>query len=150
MLRQVTMDKGHFLDYSQEPSQHEVRAALGKAYTLWERLDSFIETNYRVSGSWSSWGPAESGWGFRYHRKGKALVALYPRKKMFVAQVVLGRAQAERAKDLDLGDEIRRMLMETPQLRDGKWLLIPVQNEADVAYVERLLLAKMSPVRDKT
>jgi hypothetical protein len=137
------MDQGYFTDYRQPPSQEDVRLALGPAYSLWERLTLFIEDNYQITGSWSSWGPAKSGWGLRYRKKGKALTALYPQKERFIAQVVLGKAQAERALDIKLGEQVRSLLNEAPQLRDGRWLWIPVASQADVEDVEQLLLVKM-------
>ena len=140
------MDKGYFADYSHQPSQEEVRLALGTIYSLWERLTRFIDTYYQIAGEWSSWGPAKSGWGLRYRRKGRALIALYPQKERIMAQVVLGKTQAERAQSLKLGEKVSKILRESPQLRDGRWLSIPVLDEADVEDVEQLLLVKMRPI----
>jgi hypothetical protein len=86
------------------------------------------------------------GWGLRFRRKGKALVALYPQKDLIIAQVVLGKVQAERALSLKLGERVGKMLREAPQLRDGRWLSIPVLGEADAEDVEQLLLVKMRPI----
>jgi hypothetical protein len=55
---------------------------------------------------------------------------------------VLGKAQSEQALALDLGDEVGKMLRERPQLRDGKWLYIPVLTTADVEDVEQLIELK--------
>jgi hypothetical protein len=110
-------------------------------------LTRFIGTHYQVAGELSFWGPAKSGWNLRYRKGGRALVALYPQKERIVAQVVLGRAQAERALSLELGEQVSQMLREAPQLRDGRWLSIPVLGEADAADVEQLLLVKMRPTR---
>lgn len=141
------MTMGYFTNHSHQPSPEEIRSALGSRYPLWERLIQFIETNYQVEGAWSIWGPAESGWGLRYRRKGRALVALYPGQERITAQVVLGKAQAERALSLKLGETVSKMLREAPQLHDGRWLSIPVLNEGDAEDVEQLLLVKMRPVR---
>jgi len=118
---------------------------LGARYPLWERLIEFIETQYQISGRWSSWGPAEFGWGLRYRIKGKALVALYPHRDRILAQVVLGKAQVARALELKLGERSAELLREAPQLRDGRWLSIPVLGERDAEDVERLLLVKARP-----
>lgn len=141
------MSIGYFINRNHQPSLEEIRLALGSVYPLWERLTRFIETNYQVEGEWSFWGPAKSGWNLRYRRKGKALVALYPQKERIIAQVVLGKAQAERALSLKLGEKASKMLREAPQLHDGRWLSIPVLNEADAEDVEQLLLVKMRPIR---
>jgi hypothetical protein len=74
-------------------------------------------------------------------------VALYPQKGRIVAQVVLGKAQAEQALGLKLGEKGSTLLREAPHLRDGRWLSIPVLNDADAEDVEQLLVVKMRPVR---
>jgi hypothetical protein len=129
----------HFTDRKHPPSAGEIRLVLGGKYELWERVIHTVEADDRVSGEWTTWG---GGWNVRYRRGGKSLVALYPQQGGFVAQVVLGRAQAEQALALDLGDEVGKMLREQPQLRDGKWLYIPVLTTADVEDVERLIELK--------
>ena len=141
------MSMGYFTDRSHRPSPEEIRLALGSLYPLWERLTRFIGTHYQIAGEFSFWGPAKSGWNLRYRRKGRALVALYPQKERIIAQVVLGKSQAERALSLKLGEKVSKMLREAPQLHDGRWLSIPVLNEADAEDVEQLLLVKMRPVR---
>jgi len=48
---------------------------------------------------------------------------------------------------LKLGERVSKMLREAPQLHDGRWLSIPILNEADAEDVEQLLLVKMRPIR---
>ena len=141
------MSKGLFLDRSHKPSSEEVRLALGSLYPLWDGLTGFIETYYQTTGEFSFWGPAKSGWNLRYRKKGKALVALYPHMDRIIARIVLGKSQAEQAQSLTLGEKVSKMLREAPQLRDGRWLFIPILTEADAMDVERLLLVKMRPIR---
>jgi hypothetical protein len=143
------MTTGYFTDRSHPPSLEEIRLALGSRYPLWERLTRFIDTNYQIAGEFSFWGPAKSGWNLRYRRGGRALVALYPQKERIIAQVVLGKAQAERALGLKLGEQVSAMLREAPQLHDGRWLSIPVLRDADAEDVEKLLLVKIRPI-DRT
>jgi hypothetical protein len=108
-------------------------------------LTNFIEKSYGIKGAWSMWGPAESGWNLRYRRKGISLAALYPHRERILVQIALGKVQAERARQLELEEKVSRMLREAPQLRDGRWLFIPVTSESDAKDVEKLLLAKMRP-----
>ena len=143
------MTVGHFSKRGQQPSREEIRSALGSAYPLWESLTSFVETRYQIQGKWSTWGPENFGWGLRYRCRGKALVALYPQKDLIIAQVVLGKAQAERALGLTLGEKASQVLRDASQFRDGRWLSIPVLDEADAEDVERLLLVKMRPAGRK-
>ena len=143
MKKVAMITESCFTDPKHQPTPEEIRLALGSCFPLWERLTIFIEKTYRVEGSWSTWGPAKIGWGLRYRRKSRSLTALHPQQERILVQIVLGRAQAERALQLELGEKISRMLQEAPQLRDGRWLFIPVTSEPDAEDVEKLLLAKM-------
>ena len=143
------MTEGCFTDPKHRPTAEEIRSALGSCFPLWERLTNFIETSYKIEGPWSTWGPAKSGWNLRYRRKGKSLTALHPQQERILVQIVLGKAQAERALQLQLGEKISRILQEAPQLRDGRWLFIPVTSESEAQDVEKLLLAKMRPPQSK-
>jgi hypothetical protein len=129
----------HFTDRKHQPSAGKVRLVLGDGYPLWERVVCLIEADDRVAGEWTTWG---GGWNIRYRRGGRSLVALYPQQGGFVAQVVLGKAQAQQALALDLGENVGTMLRERPQLRDGKWLYIPVRTVADLEDTEKLIELK--------
>ncbi len=142
------MARGVFFDRNRQPSPEELQRALGKCYWLWEELTRFIATNYGIEGEWTPYGPAGFGCGLRYRRKGRSLVALYPQREQIMAQVVLGKALAERALSLDLGKKVGRILREAPQERDGRWLSIPVHCAADAEAVEQLMLLKMRPIKE--
>ena len=139
------MTESCFAKSKHQPTPDAIRSALGSCFPLWERLNTFIKKSYRIEGTWSKWGPAKSSWNLRYRRKGKSLTALHPQQERILAQIVLGKAQAKRALQLELEDKISRLLQEAPQLRDGRWLFIPVTSESDAKDVEKLLLAKMRP-----
>ncbi|UCG45260.1 MAG: DUF3788 domain-containing protein [Candidatus Bathyarchaeota archaeon] len=141
------MTESCFNDPKHQPTPEEIRLALGPVFPLWERLTHFIETSYSIEGQWSTWGPSKAGWNLRYRRKGKSLTALHPQRERILVQVVLGKAQAERALQLELGEKVSRMLREAPQLRDGRWLFIPVTSSSDAEDVEKLMLMKMRPPR---
>ena len=141
------MTKGIFFDRNHQPSSEEIQHALGVCYPLWKKLTQFIVTNYQIEGEWSSYGPAGFGCGFRYKRKSKALIALYPQKDQIMAQVVLGKTQVEQALNLELGNKVRDIIMNTSQGHDGRWLSIPVHSISDAKVIEQLMLVKMKPIQ---
>ena len=59
--------------------------------------------------------------------------------------MVLGKAQAERVLKLGFCEKVSKILGESPQLRDGRWLSIPAITERDAEEIEKLLLAKIHP-----
>jgi hypothetical protein len=139
------MSVGCLLDKSQAPSPEEIQTVLGPVFPFWERLTQFIAATYAIPPD-LSFGGKNYGWNLWYRKGGKSLVSLFPQQNGFVAQVVLGKEQVEKALILPLGDKVGTLVRETPQLHDGKWLWIPVTCPADAADVERLLLIKRRPV----
>jgi hypothetical protein len=146
------MSTGYFTDKNHPPTPEELQAALGEAYPLWERLASFIHVTY----DWSeamTYGGKNYGWNLWVRlqnnrgKSGKPLVSLFPAEGRIIAQVVLGKEQVERALQLPLGEKTSRMVRETPQLHDGKWLFLPVQDERDALDIEQLMLLKRRPVK---
>ncbi len=139
------MTTGCFTDKNHLPTPEELQTALGPAYPLWERLVSFIHETY----DWAepmSYGKG-SGWYYWVRKAGKPIVSLFPAERRIGALVVLGKAQVEKALLLPLGEKTARMVRETPQFHDGKWLGLPVESEQDAADVEQLMLLKRKPVK---
>src|SRR3972149_4119560 len=130
-----------FVDKSYPPEMDELEKTLGAACHLWVNLVEFIGTSYSMVGD-MTYGGKNYGWNLWYRKSGKSLVSLYPQQNTFIAQVVLGRDQVEKALALSLGENVSRVLHETPSLHDGRWLFIKVTTETDVADLEKLLLLK--------
>ena len=138
------MPIGAFSDKDRRPSSRQVSLMLGTKKPLWDRLLKFIASRYQIPPD-LSFGGKNYGWNLWYRKSGKTLISLYPQQHHFVAQVVLGTAQAEEALRLKLGKKTRQAIEATPQLHDGKWLFLKVRNEKDVKDVEALLQIKKRP-----
>lgn len=143
------MAVGYFLEKTVEPSREEIDAALRASASHWHALLDFIETSFAIAPVFS-FGGKNYGWNLWYKKGGKALTSLYPQKDHFIAQVVLGKEQVEKALALELGEKVGRLLRETPQFHDGRWLFIPVSDEVDLKDVEMLLLLKRKPIKKST
>lgn len=133
-----------FTDKTHPPSVDEMQAALGTKRPLWDRLTQFIEQHYRAQGALKFYGK-NYGWMLAFRHAGKALLALYPGDNRLVVQIILETSLTERALELPLGETARQTLEQTPPLREGRWLFIPVDTERDVEDIERLLLVKACP-----
>jgi hypothetical protein len=142
------MSIGIFTEKERAPAPEQIRKALGDTYPLWERLVRFIESTYDLPGV-LSFGGKKYGWNLWYRKSGKSLASLYPAQDGFTVQIVLGREQVEKVAGLALGEHVRTIFENTPQLHDGRWLFIPVQGERDVQDIEQVLLAKRRPARKK-
>ena len=135
------MSIGYFLDKNHLPTEAEVTAALGSKKAVWDRLVSFMQEQYELQAE-LTYGGKNYGWNLWYRKAGKSLVSFYPHQEGLTAQVVLGGEQVAKAMELELGENVGRLLRDTPQLHDGKWLFIPVRNEQDAVDVERLVKLK--------
>jgi hypothetical protein len=140
------MAVGYFLDKMTVPTEEDIAEALGSNYGLWQKMVNYMADTYQMEVP-LSYGGKNYGWNLWYRKSGKALVSLYPQMGYFVAQVVLGKIQVEQAMGLELNEKVSRLLQETPQFHDGKWLFIPVDSAQDVQDVQQLLLLKCKPVK---
>jgi len=143
-----TLSIGIFSDKDHRPTRHEVFHSIGSKLKLWERLTQFIRDNYQIPGE-LSFGGKKYGWNLWYRKSSKTLVSLYPQREHFVAQIVLGKDQAEHALNSKLGKKVRKVIEDAPQLHDGRWLFIKVQSGRDVKDIEQLLRIKKQPLRQK-
>ena len=136
----------YFADKSHPPEAEEINKVLGTAQPLWMQIVEYIASNYTMTGD-MTYGGKNYGWNLWYRKSGKSLASLYPQENAFIAQVVLGREHVEKALTLPLGDNVRRVVHETPSLHDGRWLFIKIMTETDVTDVEQLMLLKRRPVK---
>ena len=143
------MTVGSLLDKTQQPTPQDIQKTLGAAWPLWEDLTRFLAEAYPEIPPDLSYGGKKYGWNLWYRKSGKSLLSLYPQEGYCVAQIVLGNVQVEQALQLELGEAVGRLLRETPQFHDGRWLFIPVRTERDAEDVKQLLQVKRRPKRAK-
>jgi Protein of unknown function (DUF3788) len=133
-----------FMDTMRAPTAKEIADALGPAAGFWKRLTRYVEQSYDIEPVFGA--PSKNyGWDVKYRKGGRTLVSLTPDRGEFTALVVLGAAESDAARDLELGDHVRRVFDEAKPLHDGRWLFIKVESDRDVDDVEALLAVKRRP-----
>jgi hypothetical protein len=137
-----------FNDKQQQPTMKEIFTALGSRRPLWEKLAEFISENYGLQGEFKC-GPKNYGWVIWFRKSGKTIVTLYPGKEYFTVQIVLGDAQAQDALRAPLGKRMKKVVAETRQFHDGRWLFLKVASQRELDDVSKLLLIKAPPPRRK-
>ncbi len=142
------MSTGIFCEKDHQPTTREIFHALGSKRPLWETLTQFISDNYEIPGL-LNFGGNKYGWNLWYRKSSKTLVTLFPNDEYFVAQIVLGKDQAEQASQLKFGKNVQKVIQGTPQLHDGQWLFIKVKSKKDVKDIEQLLFIKKKPRQQK-
>jgi len=130
-----------------EPTEKDVVRHLGaKAAVLWSSLREYLSVHYEHIPE-LDFGGRNYGWSIRYRKSGKTLVTLYPERNAFTALVVLGKKEVGKTEGFQdkLSIRVRKMLQETDQLHDGRWLWIRPSSKADVESIKLLLSAKRQP-----
>lgn len=138
------MDKSIFDDRTHRPSVKEVLAAVGRRRKDWEGLNQYMWDNYRGRGE-LIFGGKNYGWAFQFRRSGKPLLALFPGKDTFIAQVVVGRSLLEKAQTLKLGKHVKQLLAGARRYYEGVWLYIDVTSARDILDVQTLVALKARP-----
>jgi hypothetical protein len=137
------MSYGCFTDRNNMPSEDEVSGALSSSRATWDRMVIFLENNFKTKKGYKFYGK-NYGWALQFSLSGKALISLYPGKGGFVAQVILKKDQYERAIQSDICEGIKKLIGQTQEIHEGKWLFINIGDEKDLDDIEKLVLIRAS------
>jgi hypothetical protein len=140
------MAPGAFLDREQPPDRAALEAVLGERIGSWDGIAGWLEATYGTEPEPLFYG-RDSGWVVRYRRSGKSLVTLLPGRGSVRAVVVIGPSVAAAVGGLDLQPATRAAFERAHAYPDGRWLELPIETEADVADVRRLVELKSPPPR---
>lgn len=126
------------------PTDEEILKTIGET-TYWLELRQYLEASYDFTPELVNYG--KHGWTIRYRKSGKTLCDLTPERGAFTVGVVLGKKEAEKALSImdQLNATVRKLLVETEQLHDGRWLSIRVRKQGDVNSIKELLKTKRKP-----
>ncbi len=131
------------------PTEKELGAALGRSRAAWRRLRGYLLENYGLDGEWAYYG-RKAGWVLRYRKGGKALTTLSPYRGYFTVQIVLGRADYEKAQEVKLSRSTRQAIERAHPYHDGRWLYPKVKTVKELDDVTTLLLVKRKPSEKKS
>jgi hypothetical protein len=131
-------------DKTHKPTEEEITSFIGeRAKEAWLEIRQFLEDHYDLVPETIFYG-AKYGWTIRYRKSGKTLCSLFPEKDGFTVLIVLGKKESEKALSMrdELSAGIRKLLGDTEQLRDGRWLWIRLLTKSDANDVKKLLQIK--------
>jgi hypothetical protein len=134
-------------DGTHKPTEKEMVAFIGeRARKAWLEIRRFIEDSYDLMPETVFYG-AKYGWTVRFRKSGKTLCSLFPEKGGFTVLLVLGKKESDKA--LEMKDELslktHKLIKETEQLHDGRWLWIRLLNTKDADDLKKLLQMKRKP-----
>jgi hypothetical protein len=134
-----TMSVGIFTERKHQPTDAEIRQAIGPKLSLWQTLLRFIRDQYPVQEDFKFLYGKNYGWARRFRIKGQLLTSLYPTNGGFTAQVNLSSEAVEKAQGMKLGKNVQQAIERAHAYPEGRWLFIPVESEKDLRDIQRLL-----------
>lgn len=148
----IEQDFHRLSDKAHKPTEEEILSFIGdSAKGAWVQIRRFIADRYGLVSDTVFYG-AKYGWTIRYRKSGKTLCSLFPEKGAFTVLIVLGGKESEIAASLreELGPKVQKLIGDTKQLHDGRWLWIRLLTTSDVDDVIKLLQVKRKPRNAKT
>ncbi len=143
----MAIDYQRMTDGAHAPTEKEITEFIGEpAKGVWIELRRFLAENYDITPE-MIFGGANHGWDVRYRKSGKTLVTLTPEKGAVRVLIVLGREESEKALSMreELSSKMYKLIKDTKQLHDGRWLWIRLLSAKDTEDVKKLLPIKRKP-----
>lgn len=119
---------------------------------LLEELADWMKETYQVEPSIEfSKCSLDKGWNIKYKKGSKSLCVLYVRSGSFAAMVTLGAKQLLELEPLlpTFSAAFRKMYQNTSLFNGGKWLTVDVKKPKQLEEVQRLILMKAKPVKNR-
>jgi hypothetical protein len=131
-----------FTDKSKPPSPAELRAALGKAHTVWEAF--LAAAAEQVSPLKHEWGftSASTGWGLRLKCKDRVIVYVTPGEGSFRVSFALGEKAVAAAHASKLPAALLKVIDAAPRYAEGRGVRIETRQLRQVAGLAKLARIK--------
>ena len=140
----MRQDFRRMTDKARKPTEEEMVSFIGeRAKEAWLEIRQFLEDSYDLVPETIFYGK-KYGWTVRYRKGGKTLCSLFPEKGGFTVLIVLGKKESEKALSIrdELSSKIHKLLGDTEQLHDGRWLWIRLLTTNDTEDVKKLTSKK--------
>ena len=137
--------KNAFIGHVEQPTQDEVRRALGDAADVWQKLVDWLAEKHNVRELEWKYSGAKYGWSLRPKLKKRTIVHLSPCEGCFRVAFVLGdRAVAAARARRDLGRAAIQALTEATKYPEGTGVRFVVDKASDLAGIRKLAEIKLA------
>lgn len=132
------------VDGDHQPTDDEVRAALGPAYAGWTRLIELVTQSVpAISELWHfTKTGAGTGWGLRLLSKKRIIVYMTPREGWFLVSFALGERAVAAAREARLAPAVLKAIDEAPRYAEGRGVRIEVRSSDPVPALAALAVIK--------
>ena len=136
------MSLSFFADKTKPPSEGDVAAALGRANTLWMKIQRDVAD--RLPDVTTVWGytSKSTGWGLRVKHGDRVIVYLTPCHRHFLASFALGQKAVDAARQQHLSQALLTAIDDAPKYAEGRGVRFAVRVAADAKSVVELAMIK--------
>ena len=133
-----------FIGKIEPPADEELKAALGPAAALWDRLLAELAREHGMEAEgWNSYSP-KAGWSLPLRLGTRRIVYLSPCRKGFRASFALSDKAVAAAKKSALPRPVIQLIGEARRYAEGTAVRIEVQSAKDLDVVKKLAAIKMA------
>ena len=131
-----------FGDKGRAPSDDDIRAALGRAYSSWKQLITLVAE--RISPITEVWAftSKNTGWGLRLRHEDRIILYMTPQHQQFLVSLVLGDKAIAAAKAARLPAAVRDAIAAAPRYAEGTGVRMTVTNSRQLPALATLAQIK--------
>ena len=137
------MSIGIFTKREHQPTDAEMRRAVGPKLAHWESLLLVIQEQYAVRKDIKFMYGDKYGWALRFRIRERLFTSFYPTQSGFTVQVILRPEAINRAHQMKLGKSVQQVIARAHPYPEGRWLFVPVKSAKDVQDVQQLLALRV-------
>jgi len=147
----MVAERQRMMDGTHVPNESEILAFIEApgAVEAWKEVRKFLQDNYDIIPEMLF--DMKQGWDVRYRKSGRTLVTLTPEKGGARILMVLGKEESAKALSMQkyLSPKMYKLIENSKQLHDGRWLWIKVFETKDAEDLKKLLPLKRRPKKTK-
>jgi hypothetical protein len=136
--------KSVFSNKENEPSDKELKAALGSAFTLWKSIRTFVREIAPDSTEEWKFTSEKFGWSYRISDKKRVIVYLLPRDKFFKVAFVFGQKATEAILKSEISAEIINELKSAKVYSEGRGIRLVVGDKSQLNDIRKLVTFKIA------
>jgi hypothetical protein len=132
------MSKGYFTNRTEKPAYNDISDVIGDAKNNWDILSQYLIVKLQLKAELKFYG-VNYGWASRFSKSGKYNITLYPDRNCFTVQIILNKNQIESALVSDLDSETIKIIKDTQDCHEGKWIYLRVDRDSEVGDIIKLM-----------
>lgn len=128
-----------FDDKHQQPSDDELREALGKAYTAWTELITLVDERIGPLNELWAFG---TGWGLRLRHKERVILYMTPQRNSFLVSLALGERAVAATQHARFPAALVDAIASAPRYTEGRGVRVTVTSTRQVPGLVKLAEVK--------